>query len=89
MNLSFERSFLKSLDKISDEAVKNKIVEVIINVEEANSLHEINQLKKLKGFKNYYRIRLGDYRIGLEVQNNDMVIFVLIAHRKEVYRRFP
>lgn len=77
------------MDKISDEAVKNKIVEVIINVEEANSLHEISQLKKLKGFKNYYRIRLGDYRIGLEVQNNDMVIFVLIAHRKEVYRRFP
>lgn len=89
MNLSFEKSFLKSLDKISDEAVKNKIVAVIINVEEAKSLHEINQLRKLKGFKNYYRIKLGDYRIGLEVEGNNSVVFILIAHRKEIYRRFP
>lgn len=89
MNVLFDKSFLKSLDKISDNSVKSKISAIIINVEEANNLSEIKQLKKLKGFRYYYRIKLGDYRIGIEIQENNTVTFILISHRKEIYRKFP
>ncbi|MGA9351150.1 MAG: type II toxin-antitoxin system RelE/ParE family toxin [Anaerolineae bacterium] len=42
----------------------------------------------MKGYDTFYRIRLGDYRIGIEVLE-DKVILVRILHRKDIYRYFP
>ncbi len=43
--------------------------------------------KKLHGFENLYRIRVGQYRIIYSVENNILTITVIkIAHRKDVYR---
>ncbi|WP_374754821.1 type II toxin-antitoxin system RelE family toxin [Dyadobacter psychrophilus] len=44
--------------------------------------------KKLKGFSNAYRIRIGDYRVGIFVENN-IVELARIAHRKDIYKVFP
>lgn len=42
--------------------------------------------KKLKGFKNLYRIRSGTYRIIYSIQHNELIIEILkIGHRKDVY----
>ncbi|WP_199250185.1 type II toxin-antitoxin system RelE/ParE family toxin [[Phormidium] sp. ETS-05] len=57
-------------------------------VEQAEQLSEISNLKKLKGSTDYYRMRVGDYRIGIKV-NDGVVSFVRILHRKEIYRYFP
>lgn len=46
-------------------------------------------LKKLsEGSGEYYRLRVGDYRIGLEVED-EVVVFVRCLHRRDVYRYFP
>jgi len=45
--------------------------------------------KKLTGFRKYYRIRLGEYRIGIETIDKNTIRLILIAHRKEIYRYFP
>ena len=43
--------------------------------------------KKLKGFKNLYRIASGHYRIAYTVREKFLVVFVVrVAHRKDVYR---
>lgn len=42
----------------------------------------------LKGRKNVFRYRIGDYRILYEVHATEIVIFVIgVAHRREVYVR--
>lgn len=42
--------------------------------------------KKLKGFKNLYRIRSGNYRVIYSIYNDKLVIEILkIVHRKEAY----
>ena len=42
--------------------------------------------KKLKGFKNFYRLRVGSYRIIYSVEHNKLVIEIIkIAHRKDAY----
>jgi mRNA interferase RelE/StbE len=61
---------------------------IIHDIEKAKNVLEIRNLKKLKGYKDFYRLRIGDYRIGLQVKNNN-VIFVRILHRKEIYKYFP
>lgn len=43
--------------------------------------------KKLAGNTDYYRIRVGDYRVLYEVRDRDVLVLVIkIGHRREVYR---
>jgi mRNA-degrading endonuclease RelE of RelBE toxin-antitoxin system len=42
----------------------------------------------MKGYPNRYRIRVGDYRIGIEVQGNK-VEMMRVLHRRDFYRYFP
>jgi len=40
------------------------------------------------GGDRYYRIKIGDYRIGMTVEGN-LVTLVRFLHRKDIYRYFP
>lgn len=42
----------------------------------------------MKGYIGFYKIRFGDYRIGLKVEG-DVVILERTLHRKDIYRYFP
>ena len=42
---------------------------------------------KMKGNNPFHKIRIGDYRIVYEIQNDILLILVLkIGHRKDIYR---
>lgn len=88
MILRFEESFEKDLLKLKDKKVKKKLTQVIQNLKRAEKLHEISNLKKLEGYKYFYRIRLGNYRIGLE-KGKDILIITRILLRKDIYKYFP
>jgi mRNA interferase RelE/StbE len=89
MNVVFDKSFSKSIDKIRDEKVKERIIKIIVTVEKAETINEIPQIKKLVGWQNYYCIKSGDYRIGIELETNNTIRFILALHRKDIYRNFP
>lgn len=89
MEIVFEKSFGKSLGKLNDAELKNKIIEVINEVESATSLTEITNIKKMQGFKTFYRIRIGDYRLGMELQDPSTLRFIILLHRKDIYKKFP
>jgi mRNA interferase RelE/StbE len=57
-------------------------------IERFESIEQIPTLKKLRGFRNAYRIRTGDYRIGF-LFDGQTVIFARVLHRKDIYRFFP
>lgn len=44
--------------------------------------------KKLTGFKNAYRIRMGEYRIGFVFENGTIEL-IRILGRKDIYKYFP
>lgn len=88
MNVEFDKSFNKALKKLKDKSIFPKIEEIIEDCEQAVSIQKIPKIKKLKGFSNFYRIRLNDYRIGIELVE-DTITFITIAHRKEIYKKFP
>ena len=88
MIVTFDKSFSKSLDKIGNAIALKNTSKAIEICEKANSIHEIPNLKKLKGYKNLYRIKIGEYRIGIEIEN-DILHFILLAHRKNIYNLFP
>lgn len=68
--------------------MKEKLIRIIEEFELAKNLRDIRNIKKLTGDKISYRIRLGDYRIGIYYENS-IVEFARIVHRKEIYKVFP
>ena len=42
----------------------------------------------MAGWERHYRIRIGDYRLGLEM-DGDVAVLVRFRHRREFYRYFP
>lgn len=89
MEIVFDKSFIKSLQKINDKILNSKLIKTIENVEKAENLTQIKNFKKLVGFKDYYRIKINDYRIGIEFENNNTLRFVIVCHRKNIYNKFP
>ncbi len=42
---------------------------------------------KLKGHRDFYRIRIGDFRVVYSIDDaHEVVEIVIVAHRREVYR---
>jgi len=88
VKVEFRSSFVRDLNSVRDKAILRRVKEIIERAEQTKSSTEIPNLKRLKGSGNYSRIRVGDYRIGvvLEAEN---ITFVRILHRREIYRYFP
>ena len=88
MNFELEKAFVKDFQKLKNKELATAIAEAIKQVSDASNSSEITNLKKLSGYKSAFRIRIGDYRIGITIEKNT-VTFVAFAHRKEIYKRFP
>jgi mRNA interferase RelE/StbE len=88
VKVEFRTSFLKDIGKIKNKAVLKRIKGVIENVEKTEALQNISDLKKLRGGDEYYRIRVGEYRIDLSI-SEDTWVFVRCLHRRDIYRYFP
>jgi mRNA interferase RelE/StbE len=88
MKIVIDKSFEKDTNAIDDKKVKMNIAECIKNVQEAQSIIHIKNLKKLKGIRNEYRIKIGVFRLGIRIEK-DTVKFIRCLHRKEIYRFFP
>ena len=88
MKTVFTNKFLQQVSSARFKAIRKKVEKVILEVEKAETLSEIKNLKKLKGETKYFRIRIGDYRIGLYIENR-IVEFATMDHRKDIYKRFP
>jgi len=76
------------LKKIRDQSLLHRIRETVERVESARTLNEVQNIKRISGASGLYRVRVGDYRIGLAMEG-DVVEFVRCLHRRDIYRYFP
>ncbi|MDJ0717226.1 MAG: type II toxin-antitoxin system RelE/ParE family toxin [Prochloraceae cyanobacterium] len=89
MKTEYLPSFIKDLKKLKKTPAYAQIRAIAFEtIPQYQSITKINNLKKIKGATNAYRIRVGDYRLGVFIQN-DTITFSRVLHRKEVYRYFP
>ena len=88
MKTAFRSSFARDLKKIRDRSVLRQVHVTIEEVEGAAHVQAIGKLRKMSGGGNFYRIQIGDYRIGLVIEA-DEVEFVRCLHRRDIYRFFP
>ena len=88
MQVEFLSSFDKDLEKINLKSVRLQIARFIEQVESAENLLHFPNLKKLKGHKSAWRLRVGDYRVGFFLEGQK-VQFAHAVHRKDIYKVFP
>ena len=88
MRLRFRSSFARDLKAIKDKTVLSQVKEVIGEIERAERIEAVSGVSRLSGGRGYYRIRIGDYRIGLIFDGGEVEL-VRCLHRREIYRYFP
>ena len=88
MQVITTRQFEKDAEKELNKKLRLQLADILEQLQRTDHLMEIPNLKKMKGYKNAYRIRLGEYRIGFLFENNTIKLS-RVMHRKEIYRYFP
>jgi len=87
VNIEIRKSFQKDALKLP-APIQVQLGKVIDNLSRAKKLSELSSCKKLTGFKNAYRIRVGEYRIGF-IFESETIELVRVLGRKEIYKYFP
>lgn len=72
---------LRRLDKVTRRRIREAINQLVINPRPSGS-------KKLSGYDNLYRLRIGDWRISYALEEDKLIVLVVeIAPRGQAYRR--
>jgi mRNA interferase RelE/StbE len=85
----YKKPFLKDLAKLPKhyrEQIERLVFEEIPRLD---NVFTTLDTKKMKGYQDYYRIRVGDYRIGCKVERKSQIIFYRIKSRGDIYKVFP
>ena len=89
MEVKYRQSFLKDLKNLKGSSVYQRIYEIAFTtLPEAQNLQELPNIKAMQGYSTRYRIRVGYYRIGIEISDNTVEV-IRTLQRKEFYRYFP
>jgi len=88
MKVLIDKSFETDINEITDKKLLKSIADCIKEVQKISKLAEIGNCKKLKGYKNAYRISLGKYRLGF-IFENQTIQFIRFLHRSKIYQKFP
>lgn len=87
--VEYTKKFLKELADLPQD-VQARIEPIIFEELESENPFDLGYLQKMKGYDDKYKIRVGDYRIGISVdKETQTLICQRVAHRKDIYRIFP
>lgn len=88
MNFETSKQFDKLVFKIRDKTLKVRLKNIIEKIAGAKRLDEISNVTPIVGYPGYYRIKFGDYRVGISLEE-DTVWFLYFGKRDEnTYKKF-
>jgi mRNA-degrading endonuclease RelE of RelBE toxin-antitoxin system len=89
MKVEYSKAFVKAVKKLSGKML-DSVKKTILEVKKAENVGNLNNCEKLVGYKNVYRLRIGDLRafffLRLEVDNNT-VVFEYLVPRGQAYNK--
>ena len=88
MKVEYHKSFERDLRKVRDRNLLDRVEAVLVGLESSESLDSIANVKVMKGHPEYFRIRIGDYRLGLKRIDGGVRIIRFLS-RGDIYRKFP
>jgi len=88
MKVTVQKLFEKDISKISDKKFASQVNIAIEAIEKAAKFSDLRNIKKMVANGNYYRMRVGNYRLGFKIET-DTIILLRFMHRKDIYSYFP
>jgi len=88
MEINYKPSFVRDVKKAAVDA-QISLRDVIDKLKSVDGLNKINNLKKLKGHKTAYRIKINTFRLCFYYNNDNVLELARFLPRKDVYRFFP
>ena len=88
MNVRFKKRFLKELSILPSSCRKDVEIFVFEKLPAAKALAELGNVEAMKGYHGFYKVRFGDWRLGLRLEGETLFV-ERILHRREIYRYFP
>ena len=87
----YRESFLKDLSKIQPKKTRDNIERLVFEqIPNMDNPFLYKGLKSMQGYHGFYKIRAGNYRIGIYInQKSKRFEFCRILLRKDIYRYFP
>jgi mRNA interferase RelE/StbE len=78
------KSVEKQLDTLTDDIYDR----IFVKIQQLAEDPRPDGVVKMKGFDREYRIRIGDYRVRYEIDDEESIILLLqCKHRRDVYRK--
>lgn len=87
MKVEYSREFEKSARKLTGKNL-NSLKVTILDVKKAKNVKELTDCKKLVGYENVYRLRIGDLRAFFLLRvERDTVEFEYLVSRGQAYSK--
>jgi len=85
---SYEIEWKHTAEKDLRNIDRQFIAKILEAVESLSTNPLPTNCRKLKDAENFYRIRIGDYRVIYQVNSHEQLITIYhVRHRKEAYRK--
>ena len=88
MKVAFKKTLFKDREHLPKDYRDNVDALVFDIFPGLIRLSDLTSIKKIKGYPGYYRARIGEYRVGFELRDDEIVVH-RVLHRREIYRYFP
>ena len=89
MKLEPSPGFIRDLRRVRDPNLQHRVGQAIAALEAATSFTEVSGIRRITSASGrHYRIRIGNYRLGITIEDN-VTVLATFGHRREFYRRFP
>jgi len=87
--VEYKKRFLKELSKLP-ENIRAQAEKVVFEDLICENPFDLGYLEQMRGFPGKYKVRIGQYRIGVTIdKHKNEIVCNRIAHRKDIYRLFP
>ena len=89
MKVESSSRFIRDIRRISAPALARRVNQKIAEIEAAASIRDVSNVRRLNTPSSmHYRVRIGDYRLGITVEG-EVAVLVAFGPRDDIYRRFP
>lgn len=78
----------KSVQKQLDNLPIDVYERIVVRIQQLAEDPRPDGVVKMKGTSDEYRIRVGDYRLRYEIDDQNLIVLLLLCkHRRDVYRK--
>ena len=88
MEVEYAPAFARDLKRERNAEVRSRVEKLIEDLKAAPAITSVSGAVRVTAPGRYYRVRLGDHRLGFALEG-DRVVLLRFMHRRDIYRHFP